>query len=450
MKKEYEKPLIQRLKTGLLNKFGAAPYYSRKIRKDIDGVLIQDLVEQYGSPLFVYSERHIRQEVRSLKEQFATRYPKVELAWSYKTNYLKAICALMHQEGSLAEVVSAMEYEKARALGVPGKDIIFNGPHKSRAILKRALEDGAKIHLDHFEELLELESLADELGLRPQVGLRINLDSGIYPQWSRFGFNLESGQAFEAARRMHAKGKLTLDTLHCHIGTYIMEPKAYAQSAEKLVALAKKLKDDLGYQITRLDLGGGFPSMGRLKGQYLPPEVSNASLEGFAEAISTALYANLPPGDLPQLYLESGRALVDEAGFLVTSIVAAKRLPDGRRAYVADAGINLLYTSFWYRFNIELERDIKGANEPSVLYGPLCMNIDVIDEGTQLPGLSKGDRLILSPVGAYNQTQSLQFIEYRPNVVLVRENGQVDLIREAETLEDIERRECLPKDLKLS
>ncbi len=86
--------------------------------------------------------------------------------------------------------------------------------------------------------------------------------------------------------------------------------------------------------------------------------------------------------------------------------------------------------------------------EYSVLYGPLCMNIDVIDEGLSLPPLKRGMRLILSPVGAYNATQWMQFITYRPNVVLIGEDGQVDVIRHAEDLSDIVRRETLPERLK--
>jgi len=109
--------------------------------------------------------------------------------------------------------------------------------------------------------------------------------------------------------------------------------------------------------------------------------------------------------------------------------------------------VNLLFTANWYKFNIELDREVGGVNEHSVIYGPLCMNIDVVDEGVPLPPLTRGTRLIVSPVGAYNHTQSMQFIEYRPASVLIGENGEVDLIREPEDLSDITRREKLPKRL---
>jgi diaminopimelate decarboxylase len=132
---------------------------------------------------------------------------------------------------------------------------------------------------------------------------------------------------------------------------------------------------------------------------------------------------------------------VDEAGYLITQVVSDKLMSDGRRSYVLDAGVNLLYTSTWYKFKIELDQEVKGILEPSILNGPLCMNIDVVEEATLLPRLKRYQRVILSPVGAYNITQSMQFIQYRPAVVLIREDQSVQILRRAETLEDINRME---------
>jgi len=444
----YEKPVIRKLQGGLMNKFGRSPGYGQKIRDRIDGVRVEDLVARYGSPLFVYSEQAIRRKHREISDAFATRYPNVVFGWSYKTNYLGAVCRIMHEEGSMAEVVSEMEYDKARELGVPGEKIIFNGPYKPMPALRRAVAEGAVINIDHLDEVCDLERIAEERGERIPVGIRLNLDAGIHPQWSRFGFNVESGQAMDAVKRMAHGGKLSLRGLHCHIGTFILDPDAYARQIEKMVAFAYEVEDRFGFSIESLDMGGGLPSRSRLKGSYLPADVSIPSADEYAEAVTGALSACLRPGDFPKLVLETGRAMIDEAGYLIASVVAAKRLPDGTRAYVADAGVNLLFTSFWYKFNVELDREAPGPTETSVIYGPLCMNIDVIDEGVQLPPLPRGTRLIFSPVGAYNNTQWLQFIGYRPNVVMVGENGEVDLIREAEDLTDITRRERIPDRLR--
>ncbi len=449
MKQAYEKPVIKKLLGGLMNKFGRSPAYARRVRETIDGVPIGKLTAQYGSPLFVYSERMLVDKYRQMYSAFSTRYPNVAFGWSYKTNYLQAVCALMHRCGAIAEVVSEMEYMKARGMGIPGDQIIFNGPYPPMHILEKAAMEGASIDVDHLDEINDLEKVAIKLGKKIPVGIRINLDAGIYPQWSRFGFNLETGQALEAAKRIHNGKKLVLTGLHCHVGTFILDPAVYARQIAKMVAFGYELQTLFGCSIEYLNIGGGFPSRSRLKGTYLPVDIAVPTMDSFAEAITDELSKSLKPGDFPKLILESGRALIDEAGYLITTVVATKRLADGTRAYVADAGVNLLPTSYWYNYNIELDRDVPGINEHSMLYGPMCMNIDVIGEGAQLPPLSRGTRLILSPVGAYNNTQWNQFIAYRPNIVLIGESGEVDLIREAEDLTDIERRERLPERLKL-
>ncbi len=450
MKKVYEKPVINKITVGLANKVGGKAYLSRRIRTDIDGVPIDKLVEEYGSPLFVFSERKLRNNFRRFKQAFESRYPNVEFTWSYKTNYLKAICAILHQEGETAEVVSEFEYEKARRLGIPGNRIVFNGPYKPKEALRTAILEGARINADTFEEISDIEEIAKELGQKVKIGIRINMDTGIQPQWSRFGFNLESGQAEDAVKRIAASEWLELNGLHCHMGTFILEPKAYGNEVRKMVNFAYLVEDNYGYKIEYIDIGGGFPSKNRLKGVYLPPEVAVPDIEEYAEEITNALYESLRPGDFPKLIIEAGRAIVDEAGYCITTVYAAKRLPNGLKGYVLDAGVNILFTAFWYNFKVEIDRPVHGAPEPSVLYGPLCMNIDVINDLEYLPPLPRGTRLILSPVGAYNVTQWMQFIRYRPNVVLIDTEGKVHLIREAENIEDIERRERLPEHLKLS
>ncbi len=450
MGKPYEKPVINKINVGFANKIGGKAYLHSRVREEIDGVPIEKLVEEYGSPLFVFSEKKLRQQFRRFKLAFETRYPNVEFTWSYKTNYLKAICAILHQEGETAEVVSEFEYEKARRLGIPGNQIVFNGPYKPKEALKRAILEGARINVDTFEEIADIEEIAKEFGQKVKIGIRINMDTGIQPQWSRFGFNLESGQAEDAVKRIAASKWLELGGLHCHMGTFILEPKAYENEVRKMVSFAYLVEDNYGYKIEYLDIGGGLPSKNRLKGVYLPPEVAVPDVEEFAERITTALLESLRPGDFPKLIIEAGRAIVDEAGYLITTVYASKRLPNGLKGYVLDAGVNILFTAFWYNFRVEIDRPVHGAPEPSVLYGPLCMNIDVINDLEYLPPLPRGTRLILSPVGAYNVTQWMQFIRYRPNVVLIDTEGKVHLIREAEDIEDIERRERLPEHLKLS
>ncbi len=242
--------------------------------------------------MYVFSEKRLREIYKRNHTAFAERYPKVHFAWSYKTNYLKSICSLFHKLGSIAEVVSEFEYDKARKLGVRGEDIIFNGPYKPVPALEKAVADGAKIHLDSFDEIADLEKIAHKLKREITVAIRINLDAGIYPQWSRFGFNLESGQAADAVERIKAGGKLKLTGLHCHIGTFILDASAYSRAVDKLIAFSNKMKETSGFKLEYLDLGGGFASKSHLKGVYQPPEIAVPDVEAYADQITSALYRN--------------------------------------------------------------------------------------------------------------------------------------------------------------
>ncbi|MFA6980807.1 MAG: alanine racemase [Ignavibacteriaceae bacterium] len=448
-KKRYERPVISKHYSGLMNKYGGRQMTPPKTH--LDGVAVKELTEKFGSPLFVMSEKQIRNNQQNANRIFKNRYPKVQFAWSYKTNYLDAVCSVFHQENSWAEVVSSFEYEKAKKLGVKGEHIIFNGPDKNREALLNAIKDNAKIHIDHFDELYEIIEITETEKLKAKVAIRVNMDVGVYPKWDRFGFNLENGEAWQAIQRIAANKNLQLIGLHSHIGTYMMSAEAYRLAAQKLSLLAKSIKTDLGIAIEYLDLGGGFASHNTLLGQYLPAEQIVPTFEQFADAIASGIFsASFKTEELPLLILETGRALVDDAGYLLSTVLANKRLADQRRAIIIDAGVNILFTSFWYKHKITPAQESGMHSEDVTLYGPLCMNIDCVRESIVLPPLNKGDQLVIEYVGAYDMTQWMQFIQMRPNVVMIMEDGTVELIRKSENLEYLLDREILPAKFKKS
>lgn len=445
------KPVLTPHRPGGMNKFGALR--PQLHQSELDGAAIAPLLEQYGSPLFIVSEKRLRANARHLRRAFSTRWPKVRHGWSYKTNYLGAICSVLHQEGAWAEVVSELEYRKARALGVPGSRIIFNGPWKPVAALEQAVLEGAAIHLDHLDELFAVERIAERLGKQVPVGLRLNFDTGHTEPWTRFGFNIESGAAMDAAKRLGTSQWLRLTGLHSHIGTFVLDVRAYAQQARIMAGFMEATERETGCAIEYLDVGGGFASRNALQGQYLPPDQVVPGFEQYAEAIVDAL-SEATRGraalgkPLPVLVLETGRAVVDDAEVLATRVVGGKRLPDGRRAAILDAGVNLLFTAYWYNHDVRPLHHIEGLAEETVLFGPLCMNIDTVRASVMLPPLNVGDALLVSPVGAYNNTQWMQFIQSRPAIVMVMENGSVEPIRLAETLQTLTDLERMPDALR--
>lgn len=481
MKKEpYIAPSIRRVAQGTANpqRLGRVP-----VMDSIDGVPVAELIRAHGSPLFVFSETNLRDKIREAREAFESVYPEVRFAWSYKTNYLNAICRLFHQEGSIAEVVSGFEYEKARRNGIPGDRIIFNGPWKDPTSLLTAVNEGAMIQVDNRDEMLALARIAEERNTDLAVGLRIHVDTGTHAVWSKFGFSADDGEALRMIRWIRANTRLKIRGIHCHVGTFMLDATAYVTAAEKVVELAVATEEAGAGIIEYLNLGGGFASHARLHGQYLPPEQATPNFDAYADAICGTIKRQWPSGQkLPRLYLETGRALVDEAGYLVASVVAVKQRPmhgasqalgaygkSGigpatalgaygkgallssvglrRNAVVLDAGINILYTSTWYQPTIYPASPSTSSAQPTTVYGCLCMNIDVIREEASLPELRAGDAVVMHPVGAYNITQSMQFITYRPAVVMIDPDCGVHVIRRREVLEDVQGPEMAPPHL---
>jgi diaminopimelate decarboxylase len=441
-KLKYEKPVISKIIAGMPSKFGFSA--KQKVISEIDGIPVSKLMEEYGSPVFVFSEKTIRNTISEARRAFETRYPKVQFAWSYKTNYLDAICNIFHDEGAWAEVVSGFEFEKALAQGVNGSQILFNGPEKSAEDLTLAINNNACIHIDHFDELYLLMEITRKLDKKARVAIRVNMDTGIYPMWDRFGFNYENGEAWNAINRIMLAEKLEMVGLHTHIGTYIMTASAYAIAATKLANLMMATHRKFNHWMRYIDLGGGFASKNTLKGAYMPGSETCPSFDEYAEAITNALISSeIPHENLPALFLETGRALIDDAGYLLTTVLANKRSSIGRRNLVIDSGVNLLFTSFWYNLGVYPSKPASEYLEETTIYGPLCMNIDVIRDAINFPHVKTGDQLVIERVGAYNVTQWMQFITYRPNVILIDLKGKTHVIRkkeDLETLKDMERK----------
>jgi len=442
----YERPLIKKLESSMPNKFGTRTEYTPKTH--IDNVAVADLMDKYGSPLFVISEKTIRNNIRKARKAFETRYPKVQFAWSYKTNYMDAVCRTFHQEGSWAEVVSGFEYDKALNNGVDGSKIIFNGPDKSDADLRKAIRNNSILHIDHYDEFYAIKDIAAKIGITAKVAIRVNMDTGIYPMWDRFGFNYENGQAWDALNKIMRSDVMELVGLHTHIGTFMLATSAYNIAAYKLAELAVAIREKYNHEVSYIDMGGGFASNNDLKGGFLPGADISPSIDDFAEAITSALInSNFETEKLPLLILETGRALIDNAGYLLGSVLSNKRLSDGRRSTIIDVGVNILFTSFWYNHKITPAQPFTHYTEDTVLYGPLCMNIDVIRENINLPLLNKGDQVVIHNVGAYNMTQWMQFITLRPKIVMIDMEGTPHVIRENESLQNLLEVESVPKHL---
>jgi diaminopimelate decarboxylase len=448
--KPYEPPYIEPLTFTAVSKHLAADILPGSEFDEPHDV--GDLIARFGSPLFVVSEKKLRALYRGFHGCFSESGINTRIAYSYKTNYLPAICTILHQEGAWAEVVSGMEYTLARTLGVPAAEIIFNGPYKTREELETALGEGAIVNIDGFDDLEAVSRVAATVGRPGRVGIRINFRYGPAP-WTKFGFNDENGDSRKALERIASDPNLNLELLHNHSGTFILFHEVYAKAAEILIGNAR-CANELGMTPTMVDFGGGFPSTNRLKPLFDVP--GGSKLKGdvlfpFAEAVCGPLSrAKELFGGRPTLVLEPGRALVDSAVQLACTVVSTKDIPGQGKAIVLDAGVNLVPTACWYDHKVDApagDGDAEGSLEPVNIYGPLCMQIDVLRERALLPPTAVGDTVVVSNVGAYCHTQSMQFIQARPATVLLGSEGP-EVIRRQETWRDIFGLDEIPRRLR--
>jgi diaminopimelate decarboxylase len=206
-----------------------------------------------------------------------------------------------------------------------------------------------------------------------------------------------------------------------------------------------------------IDMGGGFPSVNTLKAPYDIPGGSSREagyLSPYAETICSRLQnASELFGGRPTLVLEPGRAIVDAAIQLACTVVAKKDIPGQGSAVIVDAGTNLVPTACYYDHDIGIVEDddeqYRGLLRPVSIYGPLCMQSDMLREQALLPPVEIGEPLVISNVGAYCHTQSSQFIQPRPATVLLGPNGP-ELIRRRETWRDIFALDQMPRRLRRS
>jgi diaminopimelate decarboxylase len=380
------------------------------------------LLAEHGSPLWIADADRVRANARAVRAAFGGAH----LAYSYKTNRLLAFLRALDEEGVAPEVVCEAEYALARDLvDADGEAIVVNGPAKPDSLLERAADDGALVVVDTADEL---ERVAAAGGGR--VGLRVALDSfGALP--SRFGIAPDEIEA--AAREARALG-LRVEALSAHlVSTDFAErpaparplaadvvvhwpkpPAEHARAARTVAALARAVGAPL------VDLGGGWPGA--------------ADLEPYARAVEAALRDAGFSGDL---LVEPGRALVRDAVDLACTVVAVKTLADGTPCAVLDAGTNLVPGALWGTPRVEpLEVASSEPHRPTLLSGPLCLNVDVVHPAAGLPPLRPGDTLLLRDVGAYQQVHATQFGEPRPAVV-VWDGGEWSLARRRERLDDL-------------
>jgi len=433
-----------------------------------DGLDLCALAAEHGTPLHVVSARRLRERCRELRDAFAGYPGGVRIHYSYKTNPVAGVLALLHAEGLGAEVVGGHELWLARRLGVPGADIVFNGPAKTDDELAAALrEQVGLVVVDGADELRRLEKLAEAAGVRAPVLLRIcpdviprgmNASTGTGSRRNQFGFDPGSPDLEAALRRAASSPRLRLRGLHAHIGSGIHDVGAYAKAAERVMAVQAQAAR-LGAAPDVLDLGGGLGTelsremttaelllyfgLGRLPSAVRRPDGALAQRWGgtIRDAVERAARRHgMAP---PTLVLEPGRAVTSDAGLLLLRVGAVRERAGGRRFAVTDGGALTVSMMFLVELHAVLlaNRDAPADGRTHV-FGRLPSPLDLVYRGLSLPRLQVGDVLAVMDAGAYFTSTATNFGGPRPAVVMI-DDGRARVVRRRETPEDLARVEMI-------
>ncbi|MGN7468882.1 diaminopimelate decarboxylase [Brevibacillus sp. SAFN-007a] len=423
---------------------------------EIGGCDTTSLVAAYGTPLYVYDEAHIRAKCRSFVEAFSQTGFSFQVAYASKAFCTMAMCKLIEEEGLSLDVVSGGELYTALQAGFPAERIHFHGNNKSIDEINMALD--AKIGcfvVDNFYELHLLADLAQERGEKVAVLLRVTpgveahtheyISTGQID--SKFGFDVQNGQALEAIRYAYESNHLHLLGVHSHIGSQIFETDGFLVAVKRLAELLGEAKEQLDFLPEVLNVGGGF-GIRYVEGDT--PLPAETYIKAIADVVREELTAREIP--LPELWIEPGRSIVGEAGTTLYRIGSQKEIPNVRKYIAVDGGMtdNLRPALYHAQYEAAIANKMnQPASEVVSIAGKCCESGDMLIWDVKLPPASPGDILAVSSTGAYGYSMSNNYNRIaRPAVVFVKD-GEAELVVRRETYADVVAHDLLPKRAQL-
>jgi diaminopimelate decarboxylase len=398
----------------------------------IGGVTVAAMAEQFGTPLYVYDEEHLRNRCREAVSAFG----KDRVIYATKAFLCGAMARLAHEEGLLLDVATGGELFAALHAGVPGERCVFHGNNKSVEELRAAITARVQhIVVDSFDELDRIETLHAEGLPSPRVQLRItpgvHVDTHDYVATgqddSKFGFNLNNGDAMRAIQRAQASTAVELVGIHCHIGSNVLSVANFADACAVMVELF------LSVDVPELTLGGGL-GVAYTNGETAP------SMSEWADVLKRATAA--VPAE-KKVFVEPGRSIVATAGITVYEVGTVKVI-DGIRTYISvDGGMSdnprpMMYGSAYEAF--DPARTSADRTEHVRIVGKHCESGDiVINDALVAPQVQPGDLLVTPVTGAYGYSMASNYNKVpRPAVAFVA-NGAARVVVRRETLEDLVR-----------
>ena len=408
----------------------------------VDGVSSVELASRFGTPLYVYSARRIRDNYRRIHDAFAARRENFRANYAVKANNNLSVLDLLRQEGAGADCAGPGEIRMARSVGFPPDRILYSGNYNSDEELRYGLESGAVINLDDgplLERLLKF-------GTPEALCFRINpgFGKGAYPGVVTAGpdakFGMREREALKAYRRAKEAGIERLG-VHMMAGSNVLETPYWAAITDRLTGIAARIAKALRIELDFIDLGGGFGVPSKIGETPLPiQDVAKKVVDAYERRL-----ASTPGIGDPTLMIEPGRYLVSDAGILLASVTHVKT--SAKRFVGCDAGMNTLLRPALYGAYHEILPATKLRARRSVranVTGPICENTDMLGKDRRLPRLEVGDLLAVLNAGAYGYAMASRFNSRPMPAEVLVVDGEAHLVRERETLDDLVRGEPVP------
>ena len=419
---------------------------------EIGGCDVSELVQKFGSPLYVLDEVTLRTACRQYRDAFERYYPgESQVLYASKAWSCLAVCAIVGSEGLGIDIVSGGELYTALKAGLDPSKLYLHGNNKSLDELKLAIEAGCTIVVDNWLELKTLATLTADRQAPVRIMLRLTPGIECHTHEyirtghldSKFGFDLN--QVNELFEFVSQQSSLAFVGLHAHIGSQIFELQPHQDLGRVMVQWLSKATE-YGLTIQELNIGGGLGI--RYTESDDPPSIDQW-VKVVCESVIAACQTHTIP--LPKLLSEPGRSLIGSACVTAYTIGGEKTVP-GIRTYVSvDGGMSdnprpITYQSI-YRAVVANRMSAPIATQVTIA-GKHCESGDILIKEAQLPETRSGDILVVMATGAYNYSMSSNYNRLpRPAAVLVNA-GEANVILKRETYEDLIRQDCLPERLK--
>ncbi|MDJ1184286.1 diaminopimelate decarboxylase [Roseofilum casamattae] len=419
----------------------------------VGNIPVSELVQTYGSPLYILDESGLRTACRQYREALKRYYPGEAIAiYASKAWNCLAVCAIAAAEGLGIDVASGGELYTATQAGIDGKQIYLHGNNKSVAELQEAVDLGCTIVVDNWVELNNLTSISQSQA--SPVSILIRITPGIechtheYIQTghidSKFGF--DPNQIDSVLTEIAQHPSLNFQGFHAHIGSQIFELQPHHDLPEVMVQWFTKAMQ-MGLSPSTINVGGGL-------GICYTEADDPPSIDAWVEQVCTALMAACDRAEIayPRLICEPGRSLVGSSCVTAYTVGARKSIP-GMRTYIAvDGGMSDNARPITYQAEyraVAADRMSEPCSETVTVAGKHCESGDILLQSAQLPDLKNGDVLAIAATGAYNYSMASNYNRVtRPAAVLVAD-GKAQIIIERETYADLVRCDRLPENVKL-